>query len=68
MTSLDDTNPQSVICLEEGGFLVISVSSAEIVKSKAPDIWEALNECTAFVNYRRIEKGAPPVLGLSYYV
>lgn len=68
MTCVDDNDPQSDVRVEQGGFLVMSLSSADHFKERAPEIWEALNECTAFVNYRRIEKGEPPVLALSYYV
>ncbi len=68
MTCLDDDTPQSEVVVEPGEVLVIQVSEAGALKESAPEIWSALNECAAFVNYRRIEKGEPPVLALSYYV
>jgi len=31
------------------------------------DVFAALNECTAFVNWRRVEAGQPPLIALSYF-
>jgi hypothetical protein len=68
MTSLDA--PQdglSSVHVAPGDVLVLCVSGAREFKRRCPDIFDALVECSAFVNYRRIEKGEPAVLALSFY-
>ena len=68
MTSLDSpSDGMTSIHAPVGGVVIIRIENAETLKAKAPDIWEAVNECTAFVNWRRMEIGEPPVLALSYY-
>jgi hypothetical protein len=36
------------------------------LRKRCPELAEAIEECAAFVNWRRIEVGEPPVLVLSY--
>ena len=36
------------------------------VPARCPEIYEALIDSAAFVNWRRIELGDPPILALSY--
>ncbi len=68
MTSLDaPEDGLSSIHVASGDVLVICVSGAGEFKKRCPEIYDALVECSAFVNYRRIEKGAPAVLALSFY-
>ena len=50
-----------------GGVLVIVLQSVGDFKKRCPEIFEALVDCVAFVNHRRIERGDSPVLSLSYY-
>jgi|GEM_PF-265186 len=65
----------SVDALEDGmssvhappeGVLVIVLQSVTEFKKRCPEIFEALVDCIAFVNYRRMEQGENPVLSLSY--
>lgn len=46
--------------------LVLCISGAANLKTKCPDIYDALIECSAFVNYRRIEMGEQAVLAISF--
>lgn len=46
--------------------LVLHLGDAAALKSRCPEILDALIECTAFVNHRRIELGEPAVLALSF--
>ena len=68
MTTLDDPEPQSDLSVKEGDFVVLKVESAEIVQSKSPEIWKDINECVAFVNFRRMEAGHQPILALAYSI
>ena len=64
MTSLDEPDDGLThIHCAKGAIVVVHMSNVDPVPD---DVFEALNECTAFVNWRRIEVGEPPVLALSY--
>ena len=68
MSSLDSpADGLTSIHAPTGGVVTIRIENVEMLRAKAPDIWNALNECSAFVNWRRMEMGEPPVLALSYY-
>jgi hypothetical protein len=47
--------------------LVLCISGVADLRKRCPEVYDALVECSAFVNWRRIEKGEPAVLGLSFY-
>jgi len=68
MTYLDDPNgTMTTIHVETGAVLVLCVSGARDLKKRCPKLYDALIECTAFVNYRRIAQGRPAVLALSFH-
>jgi len=50
-----------------GDVVVLCISGADDLKKRCPEIFEALVECSGFVNWRRIEKGESAVLALSFY-
>ncbi len=67
MTSLDAPGDGlSKVHAPAGGVLTLNVVNAPRLKADNAEIWEALNECAAFVNWRRNEVGEPSVLSLSY--
>ena len=69
MTNLDDPSAELLeIHVERGHCLTVHIEDAKILKEEAPLVWDDLTECAAFVNWRRIEMGEPPVLALAYYV
>lgn len=51
-------------CMDEftNELTVIDMGDCRELKVTKPNIIEAINECAAFVNYRRIETGETPVL------
>ena len=68
MTSLDAPDEGlSSVHVAPGGVMVLCLSGASGLKKRCPDIYDALVECSAFVNYRRIEKGESAVLALSFW-
>ncbi len=69
MSSLNEPDDQmtSIHC-EKGKVITIQIENAAKFKETCPDQFEALVECTAFVNWRLIEVGEQPVLALSYNV
>ena len=68
MTCLDDPEAgMTSVHVAPGDVMVLRVSVVVDFKKRCPEIYEALVECSAFVNYRRIEKGDSAVLALSFY-
>lgn len=64
MTSLDEPEDGlTEIHCAKGEVVVIHLENADQIPS---EIFSALNECAAFVNWRRVEVGELPVLALSY--
>jgi RNAse (barnase) inhibitor barstar len=47
--------------------LLLNISNIKRLKKNNPEIYEAINECSAFVNYCFFEKGLKAALALSYY-
>jgi len=68
MTYLDDPEAgMTSVHVRPGDILVLCVSAVADFKKRCPEIYDALVECSAFVNYRRIDKGKQAVLALSFY-
>ena len=67
MTSLDTPlDGMTSAHAPENGVLTLHLDNFEELMKRAPQIGVALVECAAFVNWRRIEENALPVLALSY--
>lgn len=65
LTYADDTESGTVADpVASGDLLTLSISDAAEFKRRCPEQFDALIECTAFVNYRRREVGDGPVLAL----
>ena len=68
MTYVDDADAgMTSVHVGQGDVLVLCVSGAADLKKRCPEIFAALLESCAFVNYRRIETGDQAVLALSFH-
>jgi len=68
MTYLDDPEAgMTSVHVSRGDVVVLCVAAVTDFKKRCPEIYDALIECSAFVNWRRIEMGEPAVLALSFY-
>ena len=68
MTSLDaPEDGLSGVHVEEGSVLTLQILNYKGLKEEAREVCDGLIECSAFVNWRRIEQGRAPVLALSFY-
>ncbi|MCK4624482.1 MAG: barstar family protein [Phycisphaerae bacterium] len=68
MESLDDLEAgMSSVSVQPSGVLVIQLEHVAEFATRCPDQYKALLECTAFVNYSRIEVGKRPVLTLAFH-
>lgn len=69
MTSLSDPeDTMTTINCAKGQVVTLQIDNASIFKSQQPELFKALVEAAAFVNWRLIELGEPAVLALSYDV
>jgi Barstar (barnase inhibitor) len=68
MTHLDDPSAgMSNIHATPQGFVVLELEHVDDFIHRCPNQYEAIVESVAFVNWRRIERGYPAVLALSFY-
>lgn len=67
MTYLDDPKAgMTSVHVAPGDVVVLCVSAVADFKRRCPEVFDALVECSAFVNWRRIEKGKQGILALSF--
>jgi hypothetical protein len=65
MTYLDDPpSGMTSVSVDPGELLALRIDDAADFQRRCPEQYEALIECAAFVNYRRIAVGEEPVLSL----
>ena len=68
MTYLDDPAAEmSDVHVPRGTVLTIQLDHVDEFIAHCPQQYRALIECSAFVNWRRLEQGDPSVLALSFY-
>ena len=68
MTDLDDPGSgMSKVHAPPKGIVLLKVLNSRDFAKRCPEQFAALNECSAFVNWRRREQGNAPVLALSYH-
>jgi hypothetical protein len=65
MTSVDTpADGMTTVSVQPGEILVLRIDEPFEFRRRCPDQYDALIECTGFVNYRRVEVGEGPVLAL----
>jgi hypothetical protein len=68
MSYLDEPESgMSAVHTPPNGIVLLKLLNAKEFSKRCPEQFSALNECSAFVNWRRRERGGAPVLALSYY-
>jgi Barstar (barnase inhibitor) len=68
MTYLDDPVARmTAVHAAPGQVVVLQCAGVKAFAARCPEQYAALVECSAFVNWRRIETGDEPVLALSFY-
>jgi hypothetical protein len=69
MTSLGDpADAMTTVHAPKGGVVVLQLDAVDDFTRRCPEQYQAIVECSAFVNWRRLEVGEPAVLALSYYL
>ena len=68
MTCLDDADAgMSSVTVEPGELLLLDLGDVSDFERCRPELFRAIVDGVAFVNWRRIDVGEPPVLVLSYH-
>jgi RNAse (barnase) inhibitor barstar len=67
LTSLDEDDGMRTITIQPGQVLTIQLENYKDFKARCPALLDDIIECSAFVNWRRIETGEPSVLALSFH-
>ncbi|MFT4112930.1 barstar family protein [Silvibacterium sp.] len=67
MTSLDSSEDEmSTIHCASGSVLTLQLENVTGFRERCPEIYDALIDCAAFVNWRKLEVGESAVLALSF--
>lgn len=61
----DDTT--TTVHAPPGGILVLHLEHAKDFAARCPELYDAVIECSSFVNCRRVIDGREPVLALSFH-
>ena len=68
MTYVDDSDAgMTKVHVAPGEVLVLCLSGMADFKKSCPEVYDALIECSAFVNFRRIDIRQQAVLALSFH-
>ena len=69
MTSLDAPDDMmSTVHCAPNSVMTIELKNSKSFKKRCPEQYDAVIECAAFVNWRRIEVGESAVLALSFHL
>jgi RNAse (barnase) inhibitor barstar len=67
MTSLDEPGDgMTTVHAEKGHVLALQLENVLPFREQNKDLYDAIIECAAFVNWRRLEVGEPAVLAISF--
>lgn len=70
LTSADDADNGMVardVVARDGDVLTLQLEDVEAFAVRCPEQYQAVIECSAFVNWRRVEVGERPILALSFF-
>jgi hypothetical protein len=68
LTYIDEPgDAMTSIQVPPGGVLVLQLDHVDDFAARCPELYAAIIECAAFVNWRRTEAGHEPVLVLSFH-
>jgi hypothetical protein len=67
MSDLDDPGAgMTAVYAPPGGVVALQIDGAGDLMRRCPEQYAAIVECSAFVNWRRMEQGEAPVIALSF--
>jgi hypothetical protein len=66
LSYLEEDDGMTKFCVEKDEILHIEINETEDFNKRQPEIFDALIECTAFVNQRYLETGNKPRIALLF--
>jgi len=67
LSDLDDPGAgMTTVRVPPGECLSLVIDQAQDFKRRCPELFSALIECAAFVNWRRVDMGRSPMLALAF--
>jgi Barstar (barnase inhibitor) len=66
LTYADEADGMRAITAGPGEILTLQLEDCREFRTRCPEIYHALIDCAAFVNWRRIERRSRSILALSY--
>ena len=67
MTYMDEDRATTGVSVAPGEAVTIALDDGRDLRERLPEVYDALIECTAFVNWRRIEAGGTAYLCLAFH-
>ena len=67
ISGADENDGMLNLVVEDDDVLTLQVENVVSFRERCAEQYDALVECSAFVNWRRIERGHRPIVALSYY-
>lgn len=68
MSYLEDPGSgMTSVTVETGDFVTVQLDGIDEFATRCPDQFDAIIDCTAFVNWRRTSEGQAGILALAYY-
>jgi RNAse (barnase) inhibitor barstar len=65
LSDLDLASGMTTVHVRSGEILTVLLEDAAELRQRCPEQFEALIACSAFVNFRRVEAGDPPILAVA---
>jgi RNAse (barnase) inhibitor barstar len=67
LTCLDEPDAgMTRVHAPEGGSIALVLDDVDDFAARCPEQYRAIVECSAFVNWRRLQRGEPPVIALTF--
>jgi RNAse (barnase) inhibitor barstar len=63
----DESAGMTEVHVQPGDVLTLALDHIDDLAARCPEMYEAIVECAAFVNWRRIESGLPGLLALAFH-
>jgi RNAse (barnase) inhibitor barstar len=63
----DEDNGMTAIAIPAADVLTLELEDVDDFAARCPDQYQAIVECSAFVNWRRIDQGQRPIVALSFH-
>jgi hypothetical protein len=67
MTYLDEDHATTGVSVASDEVITIALDGGHDLRERLPEVYDAVIECTAFVNWRRIETGGTAYLCLAFH-